>query len=134
MTPYEVKFKCFTPELAAALSGFANSPNGLLVKTINVEPAPAVEAVPDITTAAPIPIYTQPIIEAPTKSNRSAEEAAFKRRYGLDARRTPMPTPQPVVPLPVAPAPTSKGLQTVLDEKQVAVTMVLNVVKLLPSK
>jgi len=35
----------------------------------------------------------------------------------------------------LAPAPTaSKALQTVLDEKQVAVTMVVNVVKLLPSK
>ena len=56
----------------------------------------------------------------------------FRQRYGLD-RRGPM-TPQPVAPAPVAPAPVSKALQTVLDEKQVAVTMMLNVVKLLPAK
>src|SRR5262245_18807817 len=35
LTPYEVKFRCFTPELAQAISGFANSPHGLIVKTIN---------------------------------------------------------------------------------------------------
>ena len=138
LTPYEVKFKCFTPELAAALSGFANSPLGLLVKTINVEPAPASEALPDTTSAAPVQVYTpQPVTEGPTRATRAAEEAAFKRRYGLDAGRRPPQTPQPVAPVqvaPLAPPPTSKGLQTVLNEKQVEVTLALNVVKLLPSK
>ncbi len=41
LSPYEVTFRCFSPELAAALGGFASSSSGLLVKTINVEPAPA---------------------------------------------------------------------------------------------
>ena len=83
LTPYEVKFKCFTPELASALSGFASSPNGLLVKTINVELAPAAELVPEMTQAAPIvqPIIQQAIPEQPTK--RMAEEQ-FRRRYGLE--------------------------------------------------
>jgi len=137
LTPYEVKFKCFTAELAGALAGFANSPNGLLVKTINVEPAPAVETAPD---AAPAVTYIpQPLAtpEVPTKTSRAAEEQRFRSRYGLDPGRMRGPTPQPVAPPPVALAPApaaSKGLQTVLDEKQVAVTMVLNIVKLLPSK
>src|SRR5438876_6418511 len=34
LTPYELTFRCFTPELAAVLSGFASSPYALLVKTI----------------------------------------------------------------------------------------------------
>jgi hypothetical protein len=32
MTPYEMTFRCFSPELAAVLAGFASSPNGLIVK------------------------------------------------------------------------------------------------------
>ena len=44
LSPYEVSFRCFSSELAAVLAGFASSPCGLLVKTINVESAPAVAA------------------------------------------------------------------------------------------
>ena len=47
LTPYEIKFRCFTPELATALSGFSSSPYALVVKTINVELAPAPEIVPE---------------------------------------------------------------------------------------
>jgi hypothetical protein len=136
LTPYEVKFKCFTAELAATLAGLANSPHGLLVKTMNVEPAPAVEATPE----TPTPVYTPMIVptptpELPTRSSRSKDEAMFRQRYGLGPRRGMVPpTPQPVAPVAVTPAPVSKALQTVLDEKQVVVTMMLNVVKLLPAK
>ena len=44
LTPYEVTFRCFSSELAAVLAGLASSPYALLVKTINVELAPAVAA------------------------------------------------------------------------------------------
>jgi hypothetical protein len=40
----------------------------------------------------------------------------------------------PGIPQPVAPAPSRGGLQTVLDEKPLKVTLVLNVVRLLPRK
>jgi hypothetical protein len=146
LTPYEVKFRCFTPELAQAVSGFANSPHGLIVKTINVEPAPAVEATPaDVTMATPvIPYYPSPSgapspdgVRPGGRAEEAASAAAFRRRYGLDSRygRGPMPIPPPTTPqvaAPVAPTAPSKGLQTVLDEKQLLVTMMLNVVKLLP--
>jgi hypothetical protein len=142
LSPYEVKFKCFTPELAQTLTGFANSPHGLIVKTINVEPAPAVEAAPaDVTMASPImptPYLPPPTAEPGRPGGRASEDAAFRRRYGLDSRRGPMMIPPPVMPTPAVPAPApgpaSKGLQTVLDEKQLMVTMMVNVVKLLPSK
>ena len=132
LTPYEVKFKCFTPELASALSGFASSPNGLLVRTINVDLAPAVEVAPEPTQYVPPPTIPGPVQEQ-QQSKRNEEQ--FRRRYGLD-RRSPTPTPQqPVAPQPLPAAPTAKpGLQTVLNEKQLAVTLMLNVVKMLPSK
>ena len=42
ITPYVVTFRSFTPELAAVLAGFASSPNGFVVKAINVAPAASV--------------------------------------------------------------------------------------------
>ena len=133
LTPYELKFKCFTPELASALSGFASSPNGLIVKTINVELAPAVEVAPEQTQFVPQPVFQQPVQEPLLQSKRVEQD--FRRRYGLDGRRS---SPTPYVPAPQVvpqPAPASKpALQTVLDEKQLMVTLMLNVVKMLPSK
>jgi len=41
-TPYAVTFRSFSPELAAVLAGFAASPNGFIVKAINIVPAGAV--------------------------------------------------------------------------------------------
>src|SRR5205814_1738856 len=41
LTPYSLSFRCFSPELGSVLAGFASSPYGLLVKAVNVEPAPA---------------------------------------------------------------------------------------------
>lgn len=143
LTPYEIRFRCFTPELAAAVSGFANSPHGLVVKTINVEQAPAVETPAESTTMAPPTFVPPPVVQQPTpeqnKMNRAAEEAQFRRRYGLDGRRplpNQQPAPQVVAPVPQAVAPVAQpakgGLPTILDEKQLMVTVGLNVVKLLP--
>jgi hypothetical protein len=39
VTPYVITFRCFTPELANVLSGFANSPDGFVVGSINVQQA-----------------------------------------------------------------------------------------------
>ncbi|HWD90722.1 MAG TPA: Amuc_1100 family pilus-like protein [Verrucomicrobiae bacterium] len=38
VTPYEVTFRCFTPELGAVLSGFANLPHTIVVKTMTIQP------------------------------------------------------------------------------------------------
>jgi hypothetical protein len=144
LSPYEVTFRCFSSELAAVLAGFATSPCGLLVKTINVESAPAAaaatEAVAPAVTAAPA---YNPLPVAPP---RSAE--AFRERYGMRGRGpggdryggmggpgAPRPGPQPayvppVAPLAPAPAPASRGgLPIALDEKQLKVTLMLIAVK-----
>ena len=41
LTPYAITFRSFSPELAKVLAGFAASPNGLIVKAINIGPAGA---------------------------------------------------------------------------------------------
>lgn len=41
LTPYVVTFRGFSGELASVLGGFAASPNGFIVKSVNVQPAGA---------------------------------------------------------------------------------------------
>jgi hypothetical protein len=130
-SPYEVTFRCFTPELAAVLTGFANSPYGIIVKGMNVETATTVtdmNATESVTPIAiPGPIAVQP-------ETRPAErDQAFRSRYGRRAMPPPptaAPTPVPY-PVPGA-APVRTGLQTFLTEKQLKVTLLIHVVKLLP--
>ncbi|MGD0251204.1 MAG: hypothetical protein ABSC01_00730 [Verrucomicrobiota bacterium] len=41
LTPYTVTFRAFSPEIAQTLAGFASSPHGFIVESINVQPAGA---------------------------------------------------------------------------------------------
>jgi len=160
ISPYEVTFRCFSPELAAVLAGFSAAPCGLLIKTINVESAPAGAAGPEGTTGIANP-YTPPTVtpgeseiareqRALAEQARAAEAGRLGGRYGLRGpgmgggdrygdryRGGPGPqpyAPQPYVP-PVAPAPVGRGgLPTALNEKQLKVTLMLNAVKLLAAK
>lgn len=142
LSPYEVSFRCFSPELAAVLAGFASSPCGLMVKSMNVESAPAVAAPVEFTTPAmfapPAPTYIPP---PPRATPVAPDQDAFAARYGLGGRRgetvRPPIAPRPVYQPPVAPmgaSPGRGGLPPALDEKQLKVTLVLTVVKLLPAK
>src|SRR5437867_20884 len=141
LTPYQLTFRCFSPELASVLAGFAASPHGLLVKALNVEAAPAVAATTPEPTVAfipqpPQPTYTPPP-SAPSAGESAAQADAFRRRYGLGpGGPSPPPPPQPVAPVfaPAAPAVRSGALPIVLDEKQLKVTLMLNVVKLVAPK
>jgi hypothetical protein len=138
LSPYEISFHCFSPELASVLSGFAKSPYGLLVQFINIEVS--APTTPEVTAAAPpAPIYVPPPV-APNV----AQDQAFRSRYGIgegESMRSrygpskfPGPAPAPTQPQPVYPvatAPAKTGLPTVIDEKQLKVTIVLNIVKLI---
>jgi hypothetical protein len=89
MTPYQITFRSFSPEIGVVLAGFASSPHGFVVKGINVQLAGA--------TMSP---------------------------------NTMAPAPPPGAPL----APGRGGLQAVLNEQLLRVTLVVEVVKLLPKK
>jgi hypothetical protein len=154
LTPYELTFRCFSSELAAVLSGLASSTYGLTVKTVNVELAPASastdQTTPTPTAYTPAPYVPQPVAQAAD---------AFALRYGTMPRgdrggpggpggpggvpfRGYQPQAQtyaPQVPTanPGATAATASrpgALPTVLDEKQLKITMMVIVVKLLPAK
>lgn len=139
LAPYQLSFRSFTPELAAVLCGFANSAHGLIVKKVNVEPSPAIietlTAPPMVTYVQPTPTYptpTYPTPGFPGVPGRAGEEggADFARRYGRALGPTPAPTPVPVAVAPAAPT----GPRTILNEKQLKITMLVQVVRLLPKK
>jgi len=161
LSPYEVTFRCFSPELASVLSGFGASSHGILVKSINVEVAPA-SAEPEQTAApmiaSPAAVYSAPTLRPGLGGGRlggGAMDAEFANRYGIGARggrggpgaggvplrgitpAAPAYTPPPVAvqAVPgVTGTPGRGGLPTVLDERQLKVTLILQIVKLLPPK
>ncbi len=101
ITPYEVTFRCFSQDLAKVLSSFATSPHGFIVKAINVQPAAGA------TTTSPspgAPAFGEP--EVPAYARPAA------------------PASRPAAP------PGRGGLQTVLDEQLLSVTLQVEIVKL----
>ncbi len=161
LSPYELNFRCFSSELASVLAGFASSPYGLVVNTINVELAASIgteapgTAVPyGATPYLPPAVVTPAPLATPVPADGGPPPGpppAYTRRYGpggpggrgsdfggVPLRTGPAPAPTynysaPTVPasaVPVGP----RGLPTVLDEKQLKITLSLEVVKMLPSK
>jgi len=133
ISPYELTFRCFSPELAAVLAGFARSPSGLVVKSLNVELAPATAPSVDNPASPPVAVAEPVRVAAPPQRAEVSDAEAFKRRYGgLSPGFPAPPVPAPVVPVPTGqPAPVPKGgLPTVLDQKELKITLMLNVVKL----
>jgi hypothetical protein len=142
LAPYEVTFRSFSAELAAALAGFASSPYGIVVKSINVEPGPAPVVTEDLQPAL-TPQYIIQQNPGAAVGGRDAESAAaFQRRYGVGgggrygrgagpAAPQAAPPPQTIYVTPTA-TPAATKPQTVLDERQLKVTLTLAVVRLRP--
>ena len=60
LTPYQLQFRGMTDQIAAVLSGFANSPHGFVIKAITVQPADMSAASPDAAAAAAAPTGRAP--------------------------------------------------------------------------
>ena len=140
ITPYQVTFRSFTPELGAVLSGYANSPYGIVVRRINVEPAVTTTMMPDGTMPyTPPQTYYTPPPSVPPTGPRYAEESRYGPPgggLGGPGYQRPPGYAQPCYPpaAPAAPvaAPASTVPKTVLNEKQIKVQMQLEIIKLLP--
>jgi hypothetical protein len=157
LTPYEVTFDCFSSELANVLSRLGSSKHGLVVKTINVEPAPAAAGA---STGEPTPGMAGPFTPQPVGPSPEQVAAMMQAQYsrrmggrpgmgvpgvpgvpGAPGGYTPGFSPPPATPTPYtppaavggAPAP-SRSSQPALDEKPLKITMTVVVVKLQPSK
>jgi hypothetical protein len=118
VTPYVVTFRCFTPELSRVVGAFAMSSNTFLIKAINVQPA----------SAAPTPTAAMPM------------EMPGGMPGGMPGQPGMMPPGMlqpgmvaPAVPLPATVA-GKGGLQTVLKEQLLRVSLEVGLVKLQPKR
>jgi len=131
LTPYQITFRSFSPEVGEVLAGLASSPHGFIVKSINVQPAGAAAATaPETAVLMPaVPMLAQPMPAEPMLAQPYLPP-------GLRARPAIPPTAPPAAPPPTLPTrvPGRGGLQTVLNEQLLRVTLVVEVVKLLPKK
>jgi hypothetical protein len=136
LAPYEVSFRCFSSELAAVLSGYASSPHGLIVRAINIEPAVAAGS---SLTGADLGGYS-PYAAATGGPSEGPQPTRAQPRQPAGGGFNPYQATQPgggynpyataAAPTPVRTAPGRGGLPTLLDEKQIKVTMLVQVVKL----
>jgi hypothetical protein len=133
--PYEVRFRCFSPELADVLAGFANSPHGLIVKSIEVVHAPPGAGTDETGIMAVQPVYQAP----PTQPNYPPRQfrpppPTLRQRLGEEERMTyGTPVRQPVQRMaPVVVPPAGSTLQTFINEQQLQVTIIVNVIRFLP--
>jgi hypothetical protein len=94
------------------MMGFANDPHGFIVKAINVEPGTGVATTTDPNN--PVQSLSTPYGPGPYTPGGYAPS-------GYPPGVAPAATPTPT---------RGGGLPTVLDEKQLRVTLVLNVVRL----
>ncbi len=110
MTAYIITFRSFTAEIARVISSFATSYNAFIIKAINVQPAGAMTA--DTTTM-----------------RLGGFPGGFASPPGGGYARAGYPSPGAA---PAATAVNKGGLQTVLKEQLLRVTLEVELVKLLP--
>ncbi len=104
LSPYQFEFWCFSSELAAAIEGLYRSPHGLLLKAMHVEPAPQ-------------PLGGAGAAAAPPPGPVVPPAGPVARPVPPGARRPPgLPPPK-------------EGLEVVLNEKLLKVTVLIEVVK-----
>ena len=112
IAPYVLTFRCFTPELSRVMAGLATASNTFIVKAVNIQPAGA-ELAGGLAGAPGMPVM--------------AGEGYPGRRPGIEGYQ-----PSPVQPVAMQPAMGKGGLQTVLKEQLLRVTMEIGLVKLSP--
>lgn len=122
ITPYVITFHSFTPELSRVIGGFATSSNAFIIKSINVEPAGA-ETGGDMSQPGMPPPGENPEGYPPIRSDYARRFAYGGYRGGYPPGGAP-PVAQPVV--------NKGGLQTVLKEQLLQITLEVELVKLLP--
>ena len=129
LTPYAVTFQSFTPEISQVLAGFATSKYALVVKSITVQPAGAAGSLAGT--------------DLPPGQNMPMPGMPGERQYmpgypgpgqpGMGMPGIGMPGANGLPP-PGQPANSKGGLQTIVKEQLLRVTLQIEVVKLLPKK
>ncbi len=106
LTPYQVTFRGFSSDIANVLAAFASSPHGFIVQSISVQPA----------------------------SQAVATEGGYQPGpEGMREGAPGMPYNNSMPAATVAPTPTRGGLQTVLNEQMLRITLKIEIVRLTPN-
>ena len=146
VTPYEVTFQAFSPELAAVLTGLQQSRHAFVVKMLDVEHIEDTGTLPMEETPYSLPLPG--VVPAPATQQSETERMRqryggmapggargagreFLQRYGSGPGAQP-PGMRPGAPATVyAPAGSSRrGPEVVLEEKQLKVTLTVDAVRL----
>jgi hypothetical protein len=127
MTPYVITFRCFTPELARVIGAFAASSHAMVINKINIQPAGmATTALAGGQTLGMMPGRLYGDTEMPPGYPSPGYPSPGYPPSGY-------PTPGYPSQAPAAqPVPGKGGLQTVLKEQLLRVTMEVELIKLLP--
>jgi hypothetical protein len=104
-TPYEISFRAYTAELQDVVNGFLRSTNGFTIKYINIEPG------------------------AGGISYSSGSEGGGEVQNYSARRRRPRGGMEAGADAMAAVVPTNQGPVTIVSEKLVKVTMIIDVVK-----
>jgi len=110
---YEVQFQSFSGEVGSVLSAFANAPETIVVRALNIQRGNLITEAAATATVAPVQMF----------AGGSRMDPALAARYGLG---------RPAAPQTVA-APTTSPLRAgepVVDEKPIQVTLALDIIKL----
>lgn len=111
LTPYEITFQCFNNELGEVLTRLLTAPQCFIVKSVTVEKG------------TPIAKAAESMAVMPASAGGMPADVAA--RYGL----------RPQAPVAAAPAATARGgLQTVLEEQPIKVTLLVTAVQLKPKQ
>ncbi len=133
-SPYQIEFQSFSPELASVLGSFYKSTNGFLVKAIQVEPVTEsgiVGGPGPMATAPGTPANVpQPPAQPPPQPRVPPPAVPVPR---VPPTGAPPAQPGPAIVKPPGPvAPAAEGIKTVLNEKLLKITFLIDVIK--PSK
>jgi hypothetical protein len=118
LRPYEVQFQSFSTELGDVVAGFANTPETIVVRAINIQRGTLNLETSSVTPVAPV----QSPFGAPGMPG--GMDPALARRYGIAGRGM-----MPGAPV-AAPAPVVNSSGAVVEEKPIQVTISLDVIKL----
>jgi hypothetical protein len=129
-SPYQIEFQSFSPELASVLESFYKSTNGFLVKAIQVEPETEPGGVGAPGPAAPTP-GSPANVTPPPPQPRVPPPGVAPPRVPPAAAPPAQPGPAIVRP-PGAVATAAEGIKTVLNEKLLKITFLIDVIR--PSK
>src|SRR5579885_692494 len=129
ITPYQVTFRSFTPEIAKVIQGFATPPQAFIIRTVAVQPATAA-GFGEGGFGAPGYGYTPG-----GYGGYGVPGYGMRGGYGGEMPAYAPPgygPPGGMAGQPGTVVPSQGGLQTILDEQLLRITMEVDVVKLLP--